>query len=84
MKALLTQFNEDERAAHDEHERAHERVPVQIVVSFVSPDGTEELAKPFKTNPFKTDSETEMAIEESERAYAKLLKTSHSGASSNN
>ena len=29
MKALLTQFNEDERAAHDEHERAHERVPVQ-------------------------------------------------------
>ena len=75
MNALYSQFNEDERAAYDEHERARERVPVQIVVSFVSPDGTEELAETFKANPFKTDSETEMAKKENERTYAKLLKT---------
>ncbi|MCY4115950.1 MAG: hypothetical protein OXF55_03545 [Caldilineaceae bacterium] len=75
MKLLLTQFNEDEREAYDEYERAREKVPVHIVVSFVSPDGTEELAESFKMDPHETDSETEMAKEESERAYAKLLKT---------
>ena len=75
MKALLTQLNEDEREAYDEYERARDRVPVHFVLSYVSPDGTEELAEPFKTDPHKTDSETEMAKEESERAYAKLLKT---------
>ncbi len=75
MKLLLTQFNEDERAAYDEYELARDKVPVHIVVSFVSPDGTEELAKSLTIGPHETDSETEMAKEESEWAYAKLLKT---------
>jgi len=75
MKALHSQFNKDEREAYDEYERARDKVPVHIVVSSVSPDGTEELAKSLTIGPHETDSETEMAKEESERAYAKLLKS---------
>ena len=75
MNALYFQFNEDERAAYDEHELSRGRVPVQVIVSFVSPDGSEELVESIKTFPCKTDSEIENAKEEREKAYAKLLRT---------
>ena len=73
LNSLLSTFSESERAAYREWIEASERVPINLEVVFVSPDGTEEEEDFSTIDSTNSDLEKQQLEQDCERAFEKLI-----------